>query len=220
MKNEKNAKEAYLKSVITNLNKVRDIKTKLEKEGTHKFVIMIDLLKIYGEVLEKLQVSLANEVTFIAENFMRKLETGLKEDKVIKEKLQNSVDLMEKYMKQLRKIDNYRRSMMETYNVYEQTVLIDDTINRIVQTYSDEPLKKTTELAKNNFAAREYEYNTALAFFNEEAPSLLKQNVGLESSVLQSKEMFCLYRKSCLYSQRSCRLCHQLPHEELGRSRR
>lgn len=199
MKNEKMAKETYLKSVISNATKVRDIKAKLEKEGAHKFVIMIDLLKIYGEVLEKLQMNLANEVSFIAANFIMKLEAGLKEDKMVKERLQKSADLMQNYMKQLRNIDQYKRSMMESYIVYEQTTLVDDNINRIVQTYSDEPLKKISDMPKNNFSAREYDYNTALKWFNDEAPSLLKQNVYTSNSVLQSEEMLCLHRESCLH---------------------
>lgn len=177
MKNEKSAKETYLRSVISNATKVRDIKAKLEKGGSHKFVIMIDLLKIYGEVLEKLQEKLAGEVSFMAANFIKKLETGIKEDKVIKERLQNSVDLMQKYMKKLDSIDQHRRAMMESYNVYEQTILIDDTINRIVQTYSDEPVKKWPEFAKTNFFGKADHYNAALVWFNEEAPSILKQNV-------------------------------------------
>lgn len=178
MKNEKCAKEAYLKSVINNTNKVREIRSKLEKEKTNKFVIMIDLLKIYSEVLEKLQENLANEVSYMEENFTSKLANKLKEDKLIKDKLQNSVDQMQKYFKQLRNIDTYRRAMLDSYNTYEQTILVDDAIQKVVQTYSDDPPKKCSDHARNTFASKEYDYSTAVMWFNDEAPGIIKQNVS------------------------------------------
>ena len=179
MKNEKSAKETYLKSVITNTNKVRDIRTKLEKECGHKFVIMIDLLKIYGEVLQKLQDNLVGEVSYMEANFISKLAMSLKDEKMIKDKVQNSVDLMHKYMKQLGKIENYRRAMFDSYFTYEQTTLLDEAIAKVVRTYSEDPLKKINDAAKNAFTSKEYDYSTAVMWFNDEAPSILKQNVCL-----------------------------------------
>lgn len=178
MKNEKAAKETYLKSVISNTNKVRDIRGQLEKESGHKFVIMIDLLKIYGEVLGKLQATLANEVAYMEDNFINKLANTLKEGKAVKDKIQNSVDLMHKYMKHLGKIENYRRAMFDSYYTYEQNTLVDEAINKVVRTYSDESPKKFNDYQRNQFTSKEYDYSTAVLWFNDEAPGMIKQNVN------------------------------------------
>jgi len=176
MKNEKAAKETYLKSIIANSNKVRDIRTKLEKDCGHKFVIMIDLLKIYGEVLQKLQENLVGEVSYMEANFISKLATSLKEDKVIKEKMQSSVDLIQKYMRQLVKIESCRRALVDSYITYEKTTMIDEAIAKVVRTYSDEIPKKLNDAPKNNYLAKEYEYHHEVKQFNEDAREILKSN--------------------------------------------
>lgn len=211
MKNEKSAKETYLKSVIANTNKVRDIRSKLEKESGHKFVIMIDLLKIYGEVLHKLQENLVGEVSYMEASFISKLANTLKDEKIIKEKVQNSVDLMHKYMKQLGKIDNYRRAMFDSYFTYEQTTLVDEAITKVVRTYADDPIKKLNDAPKNSFTSKEYDYNTAVMWFNDEAPGILKQNVSVNDIVCQPQEMFDVYREPGMHGQRCRRMCHRFP---------
>lgn len=202
MKNEKAAKESYLKSVIANNSKVCDIRSKLEKKPGHKFVIMIDLLKIYGEVLEKLQECIAGEVSYIEANFICKLAHLLKDNRTIKERMQNSIDLMHKYMKQLGKIESYKRSMFDSYHTYEKSTLIDDAINKVISLYAEDNHKKTGDAMRDQFASREFDYTTAVAWFNDEAPSMLKQNVdGIDIGV-ELEEVLDVYRKLGLHCQR------------------
>lgn len=180
MNNEKSAKETYLKAVLGNITKVKQIKTKLETEGADKYILMINLLSIYSEVLYKLQESLAKEVSYMEANFINKLASSLKDNKSIINNLNASIDLMQNYGRQLSNISEYKRNMFGSYFNYEQTVLMEDAITRVVHTYSDEVYKKNNDSSKINFANKEYEYTSAVTRFNEEAPGLLRENVCIQ----------------------------------------
>lgn len=111
------------------------------------------------------------------ENFISKLASALKQNKAIIQNLNSSIDLIQSYTKQLTSVFDYKRAMFSTYQVYEQTSLIDEAINRVVQTYSDDCPRKNNDPAKTAFTAKEFEYSSALRRFNEEAPSMLQANV-------------------------------------------
>lgn len=179
MSNEKSAKEVYYKAVMSNIAKVEQIKAKLEKDKkeSKNYILMIALLETYSKVLNKLQESLKKEVSYMEENFIHKLASTLKQNKSIVQSLNQSIDLMTNYNKQINNILEYKRNMFNSYFSYEQTSLVDEAICRVVQTYSDDCLKKNNDIVKITYTTKEYEYTSAVTRFNEEAPAILQENV-------------------------------------------
>lgn len=179
MVNEKAAKENYLKAVAGNLGKVDSMKAKLKKESTetNTSVLMIALLDTYSKVLNKLEENLKGEVAYMEEKFISQLATSLKKNKQIVQNLNTSIELMQGYSKQLTSISEYKKSMHTSYTAFEDT-LVDETIAKVVNSYSDDHQKKPNDLIKQAYSTRLFEYSSAVSRFNEEAPSILKQNVS------------------------------------------
>jgi hypothetical protein len=58
---------------------------------------------------------------------------------------------------------------------------VDEAINKVVRTYSDESPKKFNDYQRNQFTSKEYDYSTAVLWFNDEAPGMIKQNVNISN---------------------------------------
>lgn len=179
MANEKAAKETYLKAVLSNMSKVEQMKSKLQRNAKEAStsVIMCALLDTYSKVLAKLEAKLRSEVEYMEENFIRNLDSKLKQNKTIVQHLDASIELMDVYTRNLTDVYECKNSMFMSYPQYEQGPLFDEVIARTVSVYAEECTRKIHDISKFTYPKKEIEYVSAVNKFNEEATRLLNENV-------------------------------------------
>lgn len=213
MANEKAAKESYLKAVVGNMNKVEQMKSKLQRNSKEAStcVIMCALLDTYSKVLAKLEVKLRGEVDYMEENFIRNLDSKLKQNKAIVQNLDISIELMNVYTRNLTEVYECKNAMFMSYPLYEQGPLIDEVIAKVVSIYAEDSPRKIHDISKFTFPKKEIEYMSAVNRFNEEATKLLNENVLSNDSETQVEQGVAVHREDFVHRQGSCGLCHKLP---------
>lgn len=176
MKIEKSSLEKYCKELTSNLNEVVKIRSMTSKEKKCTTLIISDLLNLYEEVLVKRQDRLKKEISSMATHIISPLESTLRDDAQIGEKLGSSKQLVDKYHKRLKKIQGCRKAYFDSYDAYEKNVLYDNSINKVVENLTDDSLKKPNDSFKALCDSRKNEYVSEVNLFNEQAAALLAQN--------------------------------------------
>lgn len=181
---EKSAKERYCKDIGGNIAKIQELLAGIKKDRKKTtFIMFADLLKVYSGVLLEVQEECLQDIKLLDDKLVKPLSSVLKESKAATDRLQESVDLIHRYQKQLKNVEGLRRTTHDSYLAYEQGVHIEDLVSKITQDYVDEfmtpPPRNKAESLKNSYYNKELDYSNAVVHFNKDAPKLLSDSVGL-----------------------------------------
>ena len=202
IKREKEARVIYNKEIGQSLNKILELKAYIHRSmenaflgpnppsepnlqqgkyhmqtSTLTFMSLMNILKIYGEVMAKVQDSMAKDIQLVEDTVIAPLEYPLKEDKLISEKLEESIEIIDRYSKDIRKIDQAKRKMFDLHHQYEQSVIRESLLHAITSTYSDDPEKPAEPCHRIKYLKAVDEYRQLVDAFNGSVTGQLEENV-------------------------------------------
>ena len=180
-KMEKQARENFAKhqqQIFTKVKEIRNHITGVSEKKNHncQYVVIQDFLKIYSDVLNKSVEKHQRDAEFIESNILEPVQKVLKDDRHISDSIQSAIELVAKYQKEKRQVENYKKAAEESYISYEDTILIEDLALRLSSAYTSEPYSSKILDLRHPWHSKQYDYRKAVELFNAEAENNLEES--------------------------------------------